>query len=562
MPGIPWSSRLDDLSRRNRLIIYYVIGLAVLVLTYTVLYNTGMTVLEGREQSIFRSFQTVTETMTTTGYGADSPWDSPWMNLFMVFMQLSGIGVGFFTLRVIVIPLFTGAEVDLDSRLSRKNDHVVICEYDRDSAVLLDELEGLGIDYVLISSDEEEAIDLSDEGYSAIHGSPQEASAFERASIGNARAVITDAGEANVDTILTIRSLRPDVEIVTLTDDSSLRDVLLATGADSVLSPRAVLGQRLARKAMSLYTSELHDTVGVAEGLEVTEISVSRDSALDGVSIRNSRIRERTGANVVGAWIDGELQLPPDPDSVIGANTVLLVSGDHDALEELGETARPVRSRGRDEGVVAAGLGEVGRAALSVVEAEGGDVPATTVDVTDGPGVDVVGDVSSRDTLREAGIEDAGVILVCVPDDSTALLTVVLARSLNPDIEILVRMSDAKATTKALRAGADYVLSVPRVSARMVARELRGEEVLGAGSQIRIDRVSAEPFAGKTLAESRIYERTGCRVIAIEHEGELTVSLDPDRTIAAEDRLVIVGTDESVRRFLTVFDVTPRPTEE
>ncbi|WP_435062917.1 potassium channel family protein [Halobaculum sp. EA56] len=561
MPWMPWSSRTGDLSRRSRLIIYYVIGLAALVLLYTVLYNTGMRVLEGRPQSIFRSFQTVTETMTTTGYGADSPWETPWMNLFMVFMQLSGIGVGFFTLRVIIIPLFTGAEVDLDSRLSPKNDHVVICEYDRDSAVLLEELEQLGIDYVLVSSDEEEAIDLSDEGYSAIHGSPQETSAFERASIGGARAVITDAGEANVDTILTVRSIRSDVEVIALTDDSSLRDVLLATGADSVLSPRAVLGQRLARKAMSLYTSELHDTVGVAEGLEVTEISVSRDSALDGVSIRNSRIRERTGANVVGAWIDGELQLPPDPDAVISANTVLLVSGDHDALEELGETARPVRPRSRDEGVVVAGLGEVGRAALSVVEEEAG-VPTTTVDVVEGPDVDVVGDVSSRDTLREAGVEDAGVILVCVPDDSTALLTAVLARSLNPDVEILVRMSDAKATTKALRAGADYVLSVPRISARMVARELRGEEVLGAGSQIRIDRVPAEPFAGRTLAESGIYERTGCRVIAIEHEGELTVSLDPDRTIAADDRLVIVGTDEAVRRFLTQFDVTPRPMEE
>ncbi|QZY00219.1 potassium channel family protein [Halobaculum rubrum] len=562
MPDIPWSSRTDDLSRRSRLIIYYVAGLAALVLLYTLLYNTGMRALEGRPQSIFRSFQTVTETMTTTGYGADSPWESPWMNLFMVFMQLSGIGVGFFTLRVIVIPLFTGAEVDLDSRLSRKNDHVVICEYDRDSAVLLDELEGLGIDYVLISSDEEEAIDLSDEGYSSIHGSPQEASAFERASIGNARAVITDADEANVDTILTVRSLRPDVEVIALTDDSSLRDVLLATGADSVLSPRAVLGRRLAQKAMSLYTSELHDTVGLAEGLEVTEISVSHGSPLEGVSIRNSRIRERTGANVVGAWIDGELQLPPDPDAVIGANTVLLVSGDHEALEELGETARPVGRRRRDEGVVIAGLGEVGGAALSVVEEEDGDVLTTTVDVTDDPGVDVVGDVSSRETLREAGVEDAGVILVCVPDDSTALLTTVLARSLNPDIEILVRMSDAKATTKALRAGADYVLSVPRISARMVARELRGEEVLGAGSQIRIDRVSAEPFAGKTLAESGISERTGCRVIGIEHEGELTVTLDPERTIAAGDRLVIVGTDESVQRFLTEFDVSPKPLEE
>ncbi|QZP37199.1 potassium channel family protein [Halobaculum magnesiiphilum] len=561
MSLLPRSIRTGDLSRRHRLVIYYLIGLTALVLTYTVIYNTGMSVLEGRPQSIFRSFQTVTETMTTTGYGADSPWETPIMNLFVVFMQLSGIGVGFFTLRVIVIPLFTGAEVDLDSRLSPKNDHVVICEYDRDSAVLLDELEQLGIDYVLISSDEEEAIDLSDEGYSAIHGSPQEEATFERASIASARAVITDADEANVDTILTVRSVRSDVEIITLTDDSTLRDVLLATGADSVVSPRAVLGQRLARKAMSLYTSELHDTVGIAEGLEVTEISVSRGSPLEGTSIRNSRIRERTGANVVGAWIDGELQLPPDPDAVIGANTVLLVSGDHEALEELGETARPVRPRGREEGVVVAGLGEVGRAALSVVEEEG-DIPATTIDIDDGPEVDVVGDVSSRDTLREAGIEDAGVILVCVPNDSTALLTAVLARSLNPDIEILVRMSDAKATTKALRAGADYVLSVPRISARMVARELRGEEVLGAGSQIRIDRVSAEPFAGKTLAESGIYERTGCRVIALEHEGELTTSLDPDRTIAAEDRLVIVGTDEAVQRFLTTFDVSPRPIEK
>ncbi|MFC6787506.1 potassium channel family protein [Halobaculum halobium] len=555
------SIRTGDLSRRSRLIIYYLFGLAALVLTYTVIYNTGMSVLEGREQSIFRSFQTVTETMTTTGYGADSPWESPWMNLFMVFMQLSGIGVGFFTLRVIIIPLFTGAEIDLDRRLSPKRDHVIVCEYDRDSAVLLDELEQLGIDYVLISSDEEEAIDLSDEGYSAIYGSPQDTSAFERASITNARAVITDAGEANVDTILTVRSIRPDVEIIALTDDSSLQDVLETTGADSVLSPRAVLGHRLAQKAASLFSSELHDTVGIAEGLEVTEISVRRGSALDGVSIRNSRIRERTGANVVGAWIDGELQLPPDPDAVIGPNTVLLVSGNHDALEELGETARPVRSRGREEEVVVAGLGEVGHAALSVIEDEN-DIPATTVDVTDGPDVDVVGDVASRDVLREAGVESAGVLLVCVPDDSTALLTTVLARSLNPDVEILVRMSDSDATTKALRAGADYVLSVPRISARMVARELRGEEVLGAGSQIRIDRVPAEPFAGKTLAQSGIYERTGCRVIAAEHGGELTVSLDPDRTIAADDRLVIVGTDEAVQRFLSVFDVSPRPLEK
>ena len=71
----------------------------------------------------------------------------------------------------------------------------------------------------------------------------------------------------------------------------------------------------------------------------------------------------------------------------------------------------------------------------------------------------------------------------------------------------------------------------------------------------------AEPFAGKTLARSGICDKTGCRVIAVEREGELTTSLNSSRTIAVGDRLVIVGTDEAVRRFLTTFDASPRPLE-
>jgi len=243
---------LEDasLSRRDRVIVYYVIGLAAIVGTYTLLYNLGMNSLEGRNHSIFRSFQTVVETFTTTGFGADSPWDTPWMNLFVVLVQLSGIAVGFFSLRVIIIPLFTGAEINLENRLTPKNDHVVVCEYRRDSEVLLEELEEPGIEYVLISSDEGRARQLSDDGYATIHGSPQEAEAYERASISKARAVITDAGSATVDTILTARSVRPDIKIIALTDDSDRTALYAETGADSVLSPHSALGHRLAEKVV------------------------------------------------------------------------------------------------------------------------------------------------------------------------------------------------------------------------------------------------------------------------------------------------------------------------
>jgi len=559
MVSLPRPLSEVELSRRDRLIVHYAVGIGVLVLAYTVVYNLALAQLEGVNQSLFASFEFVVQTMTTTGYGQDSDlWSHPLLFLFVSLTQVSGIAIGFFTLRLIIIPLFTGAEVNLDNRLTPKRDHVIICEYRRDSAVLLDELRELDIDYVLISSSEENARELSDDGYSAIHGSPQDADAFERASIDTAKAVITDAGAANVNTILTVRSLRPDIEVITLTDDSDLRDVLLETGADSVLSPYGVLGHRLAEKAVTSFTSGLTDTIDLGSDIEVTEIPVSQGSQLVGTRIRDSEIRERTGANIIGAWIDGELQLPPAPDAVIRPNTVLLISGGHDALEDMSEFIRPKRMVRQHERIILAGMGEVGQAAHSVAMEAG--IDTVTIDIDGHEGVDIVADAGSKEVLQEAGIENAGAIIVGLPDDSASLLTTVLARSLNPSIEVLTRVSDTDATRKALSAGSDYVLSVPLVSARMIAKELRGEDVLAPASQIRFVRVPASPFAGSTLAESGIYEKTGCRVIAIEDESGLSNTLDPQKRFTGDEQMTIVGSDESVQRFLKQFDVSP--TEE
>lgn len=546
-----------ELARRDRLILYYVLGLMGLVLSYTLTYNYLMWWLEGIDQSLFASFEFVVQTMTTTGYGQDAgSWSHPAMFLFVAGAQLSGIAIGFFTLRLIIIPLFTDAEVNLDDRLTPKSDHVIICEYRRDSEVLLEELRELGVEYVLISSDEEAAHDLSDDGYAVIHGSPQRVEAFERASIGTARAVITDADDANVNTILTVRSIREDINIITLTDDSGLQSVLKTTGADSVLSPHGVLGHGLAQKAVSSLNAELTDTIDLGPGMEVGEFSVPRGSRLLGKQVRESRIREETGVTIIGAWIDGELQLPPKPDAVIRQNTVLVVSGALEELESFSEFARAVGSATAESNrVVIAGYGEVGQAARAVAIDAGLDV--TTIDEHEGENVDVVGDAASKETLRAAGVESASAVILGLPDDSSALLATVLARSLNPDIEVLTRVSNTESTEKALSAGADYVLSVARVSARMVAKELRGEDVLAPASQIRLVRVPAAPLAGKTIAESGIYEQTGCRVIAVESDGEPPTNIDPTRPFTGEERITIVGTDESVQQFLKRFDVTP-----
>ncbi|KPN32148.1 TrkA-C domain protein [Halolamina pelagica] len=146
--------------------------------------------------------------------------------------------------------------------------------------------------------------------------------------------------------------------------------------------------------------------------------------------------------------------------------------------------------------------------------------------------------------------------MIGLPDDSDALLSAVLAQEMNTDIEILVRVTDTDATRKALSAGADYVLSVPRVSARMVAQALRGEEVLEPGGQVRLIRVPATPFAGSTIADSGIAD-TGCRVVAVENAAGETTGVDPGRELSGAEELTLVGTDESVQQFLKRYDVTP-----
>jgi K+/H+ antiporter YhaU regulatory subunit KhtT len=90
----------------------------------------------------------------------------------------------------------------------------------------------------------------------------------------------------------------------------------------------------------------------------------------------------------------------------------------------------------------------------------------------------------------------------------------------------------------------------------MIANELRGEGVLAPASQIRFIRVSAGSFTGSTLAESGIYEKTGCRVIAIEHESDLSSSPDPHREFTGDEQMTLVGSDEAVQQFLKEFDVS------
>ncbi|WP_232820584.1 potassium channel family protein [Halorussus litoreus] len=536
-PLFPW------MTRRQRLVTAWAAVVVAIILLYSVLYNYGMRTLEGHDHSIFRSFQTVVETMTTTGYGADSPWSSPIMNVYMAFMQLTGVVIGFATLRVLVIPLFERAPLDLSDRLTAKDDHVVVAEYRRDSAVLLDELERLGIDYVLIESDVDDAKRLSDDGYQVIHGDPVDDDALDRAMIEDARLLVTDAGDDNVDVTLTALRHNDSIEVVALTNTPEHEAVLRDVGVDRVVAPHALIGRRLGQKTNAWVDAPHPDDAALGD-VCLREVVVRRNSPLAGRRIADTTIADHANLTLVAAWLDGELRLPPDSNEFVTPNAVLLVAGPREAIDELHDHAAGVRPPQRHSNVVIAGMGSGGQAARDALSES---VDATTIDAEEKPGVDVVGDIRNAETFETADVEEASALVVTVDDDSSALLAVAVVRSLTDDIDVLVRVNDTAKTPSAFDAGADYALSIQRVSARLLAREIRGEDVLAPVNQLRLVRVPAAEFAGQRLGDAQPGPGANCVFVGLQRVDEFLT--DENTRIEEGDRLVVAGTDAAIREF-------------
>ncbi len=537
-------------TRRQRLLLVYVVGLTTIILAYTLLYNAGMRYFEGDQQSLFHSAQIVVETMTTTGYGSDSPWSTPIMNTMMITMQVTGVVIGFVTLRVLVIPLFERTPLNLDDRLSAKNDHVVLAEYQRNTEVLLDELEELGVQYVLLESEEDEAKRLSDDGYQTIHGDPEDRDDLNRATIERAKLLITDAGDRTASIVLTALEANEDLNVVSFTASTRRKAALMEVGVDRSVAPHALIGQQLAEKATTPVAVEVdveNDAIGIREVL------VRRDSPLHGVRVDESPVAEHPNLTLVAGWFDGELRLPPAPEDRLTPNTVLLVAG---PVSEITSFAREIAglrepSDTAHSTVIIAGLGEGGSAAVESLTA---DTAVTTIDDDPDANPDVVGDTTEPETLRAAGIEEATALIVTVDDDSSALMTVAMARSLSAEVEILARITDAEKTSAAVRAGADYTLSVQRVCARLVAAEVHGERVISPVNQIRLVRTSGASFAGEQLAAIRQDPNRDWTVVGIVRAGK--VLTDESTWVDQEDEVFVAGSDDAIQTFERTVDLS------
>jgi len=539
---------MDTWQRRT---LVYVVGLVAVMLAYATVYDTGMSVFEGSPITFLHALQVVVETFTTTGFGSDAPWQSAEMNVLVIVMDLTGVVLIFLALPVLVFPLFEEAISTTVPTVAPEGleNHVVICTLTPRGETLVDELDSWGVDHLVLEPDRDRAKDHYEAGYDVIHADPQSVDGLEAARLPEARCLVADDSDpVNTSIVLTAKEVADDVRTVSVVDDPDREQYHQLAGADAVLSPRALLGEGLASKVTTGISAELGEAIEVGEDFEVAELPIQRGSDLVGRTIAESGVRERAGVNIIGAWFRGEFESPPSPEATLDGGTVLLVTGHEAQLERLKQMTTSDIRRFRRGQTLVVGHGEVGTTVTNALSRA--DVSHVAMDLTDGPGVDVVGDATDPDALSQAGVEEARSVILAIPDDTLTEFAILVLRDLNPSIEIIARAEETENVQKMYRAGADYVLSLATVSGRMLASTiLEDEEVISLDKQVEVIRTSAPGLVGRTLGEADVRARTGCTIVGVERDGEVVTDLGPEFRVREGDELIVAGTDEGTNRF-------------
>jgi len=208
--------------------------------------------------------------------------------------------------------------------------------------------------------------------------------------------------------------------------------------------------------------------------------------------------------------------------------------------------------------IVVCGNGRMGRAAVEVLQErrvkfvviEENEESCRTLEQSEIPYVH--GDATQESVLRAAHVERAKTFLTCLADDAHNVYAILLARQLNPDINIIARAVDDGADDRLRRAGADQVINPYKLGGMRLAFTALKPTVMdfieaslpGTSVELELEEIRVHPssdLAGKTLAGAEVRQRFGIIVVALKRGDRSTFNPGPNELIEAGDVLVALG---------------------
>jgi len=528
------------------------LALPALVVGAALVYQMGMAAFEGQHRTFWQALEFAAETLTTTGYGADATWGSPWMVVFIVVLQFLGVFLVFLVFPIFLIPFL---EERFEARLPATapdglSDHLVVYGFGPAVETLIPQTEAAGLTTLVVEEDEAVARRLVEAGRRVVH-SQLDDGALDGARLSRARALIANASDdVNAAVILAARQSGFTGDLLALAEEPLHRRPLILAGATAVFTPRHVLGAALAARASGRISPGVAGIQKIGR-LQVHQVRVQPSSVLSGRTLKEAAIGARTGAVVIGQWVGGALRAAPMASTRIEPGGILVIAGTDESVERLSALCAGAVPLSRTGPFVVGGYGEVGRKVVQLLQDAGEQV--LVVDRQEADGVDVVGDMLDPTVVERLDADRAQALILALDTDTATLFATVIAKEIAPAVPVIARVNRAENVERIHRAGADFALSISQVSGQILARRLLREEAVSVDPQLKLLRVPAERLAGSHPSELAIRERTGVSIVAVERGDDVVVDLGPDFRFEAADAVYVCGPPAAVQSFAEQF---------
>ena len=544
-------------TKRNlRLLFKFLLALATVVVLYSVLFHFIM-LFEDREYSWITGFYWTLTVMSTLGFG-DITFTSDLGKVFSMVVLMSGIVFLLVMLPFTFIQFFYAPWLEAQSRAraprelpENTSSHVILTNFDPITINLVEKLNKYNYEYAIIATDLQHALELYDLNYKVVVGDPGDPKTYKRLRIQNAALVVANNDDMmNTNIAFTVREISEKVPIITNADADDSIDILQLAGSTHVFQFMKILGRSLARRTLGVSMGA--NVIGRFDQLLIAEAPAMR-TPLEGKTLIESKLREKTGITVVGIWERGRFEIP-QPQTRINSTTVLLLAGSAEQLKKYDEIFCIYRIyHTTNAPVLILGGGRVGRAAAEALEERqiAYKVVEKNPKFIETNEKYIHGDAADINTLHNAGIREAPSVIITTHNDAMNIYLTIYCRRLQPDIQIISRANLDRNISKLHKAGADLVMSYSSMGANTIINLLKPDEVLMFQEGLNIFRAPVHSsLVGKSLAENQIRKQTGCSVIAISTQGKLNINPDPSFPLRENDEMILIGTADAEKRFI------------
>jgi len=225
----------------------------------------------------------------------------------------------------------------MENKIDALRNHYLICGYGRVGHQIAKDFISEKIPFVVIDEKAETLEELKDNSIPFIIGKGSSDENLEKAGIKRAKGIIAanDSDTENVFITLTARALNPDLFIVGRASQKETEDKLKRAGADRVISPYFIAGQRMASTVLKPIANDFLEIVMHSQNieLEMREILIEAKSALADHTLRQANLRKRSGVLVLTVRKPNKkFVLSPNAETRIEVGDILIILGTAEQL--------------------------------------------------------------------------------------------------------------------------------------------------------------------------------------------------------------------------------------